>query len=136
MLLNLSCTRFEIYLQYYEVVTGGEKIGEWEYSDQYTDFHIVSCHNERDDSRWHVEPAVISFLPQEYVHVVVVRYQSGCTFGTTHGNWHIQGVFQYLHEAQAVEESINNDTISGWKPWKGYFERLESVDIVTLKVED
>ena len=70
-----------------------------------------------------------SILNCPNVFLVVVRYQSGNSFGTSHGNFHFFSVRATKEEALKDKEDIEQDKVSGYKPWKGYFEKLEDIEI-------
>lgn len=80
----------------------------------------------------------IDFDPKgmEHLYVVVVRYSSGSTFGSTHGHWYIVGAYKGYKEAEAVEVSISKNKYKGkrYKPWEGYFESLEGVTVERLDI--
>lgn len=72
---------------------------------------------------------------RQEVYVVVVRYSTGDSFGTTHGAWHLEGVYQNFDEADAVKNAILSDKSDDWAIWKGYFETLEYCEVVNMLVE-
>lgn len=77
----------------------------------------------------------VSFDPEEYigkpVYLVFVRYTTGDTFGCSIGNPHFAGCYIDEEKAIDIEKQINNNTYGGDKPWNGYFESLDSVEVVT-----
>lgn len=86
------------------------------------------------------ERVAVNFDPKKYVgkqvSLVVVKYQSGDTFGTSHGNVHFEGCYPTQKHAEAVARKIRHDSYEGYAPWKGYFERLEEVYIETMTLEE
>jgi hypothetical protein len=96
------------------------------------------------------------------IFLLVVRYQTGGTFGLTHGCWEIIGAYKTEDEAKKLGAIIEEDdrisklyerenrfkTIKlepppvrqyngsnrGYLPWVGYFERLEDVEIHRMTV--
>lgn len=86
------------------------------------------------------ETIKVDFDPSrsKHLYVVIVRYSSGGTFGTTHGNWHIQGAYKSYVKAEKVEIAISNSkgkyAEGNYNPWQGYFESLEKVTIERLDI--
>jgi hypothetical protein len=81
-----------------------------------------------------IEVEDLSILEKQYVYLVVVRYQTGDTFGTSHGNFKFYSV-------RGTEDEVIKDRADIEKPrgpndpyraWDGYFERLENVEIELL----
>ena len=69
--------------------------------------------------------------------MLVVRYEDGNTFGRCYGNWEIIGLYnnhENLDEIRNIRKSIENDTYTGSKPWKGYFARFTSVEAFALPI--
>lgn len=130
---------YKLYLAYDESESGGDVApgqegNNWpSYDDTHRSFYPRALHL---DSLSFCETIEVPFDPAQYnyLHLVVVRYTTGSTFGTIYGAWHVEGVYRDSEEAQEIVDSINKETYKGYKPWVGYFERLESVDIQTLQV--
>lgn len=128
----------KLYIKYWETRTGGEKINPdetWsDYEDEFIEFGITSVSTARDPQHWLYHEVDSDITEGEWAFVVLVRYESGCTFGRTLGNHYIQGVYKMRDDAQAVRDSIQDGSYCkqggySYKPWEGYFERLESVDV-------
>lgn len=64
----------------------------------------------------------------------MIRYQTGGTFATTHGAWHIVG----LSETRKGAEKLIKNALEGfgYKPWEGYFERFEDSEVHVLPIEN
>ncbi|KKL77081.1 hypothetical protein LCGC14_2038470 [marine sediment metagenome] len=91
---------------------------------------------------------IIDFNPEDIQHIymVVVRYESGDSFGRSYGNWKIVGVYKNVEDAQEILDKINYDEKHRYdedykkeyekefRDWDGYFERFENVDIEVLHV--
>jgi len=135
---------YSLFVDYYEMFSGGEicsgdEDASWpNYEPSHTEFKITSdafivCPNKIYTALVHC-----SFDPEEHIgkniYVVVVRYQTGDSFGTSHGRWEMEGGYLTKEEAAKVKESINDNTYEGYKSWKGYFEALEDVEIHELKI--
>lgn len=97
----------------------------------------------------------VSFEPVDgnIVYVVLVRYQSGDTFGTTYGNYEVMNVFDNPLDAQELAEAVDRDADKTdihdnidrlfefehngktyYKAWAGYFERYEGVEVHTVRI--
>lgn len=99
----------------------------------------------------------------EIVYLVVVRYTTGCTFGSVQGCWEIINAYKTQEEANAIANVIEEDDKaeklyehqykehqyngkpkpeelvlkykgSDYVPWRGYFEALEEVEIHPMVV--
>lgn len=134
-----------IFIKYEETKTGGEVCkGQEGYSwpdhePEYIDWRITDVTLTQPD--WNYEHREHDAKPGDTVHVVVVRYTTGCTFGTIHGYWHIEGVFGALEEAEkrvnAVYANLKNprDFEGPFEPWKGYFESFEDCYVESFEVQ-
>ena len=78
----------------------------------------------------------VDFDPEKYVNkelgMVVVRYSTGDTFGSTEGAWTIVGIFTDLVKAEKIAVDIENDNYGNNNAWQGYFESLECADVKYL----
>jgi len=134
----------KIYLYYNEDETGGNisegyEDSEWpSHEPLYRSFHVLGLSRTIKKNDW-IEQIEVDFDPKEVndVWVVIVRYQSGDSFGSSYGNWHIEGAYKAEGKAIFIKKSIENGTYKGWyKPWIGYFEGLESVEVVKMNLVD
>jgi hypothetical protein len=150
---------YKVYLTYSEHRSGGDIYeGQEEYDfpdreDSYIDFTPKGLFTKQ--GQWQ-ETIDVTFNPNKYVdkdiYLVVVRYETGDTFGCTYGAWSVTGAFSSLEEAELMRTIIEQDdekvydaaykehevewpNASSWPAWKGYFERLSSVEIycITLR---
>lgn len=135
----------KLAIHYSESRYGGAAINPedpWpDHEDEYTEFSLLSVRIYEPDPAnkwaWHQEVIEVDF-PVEVgstVHVVVVRYTTGGTFGRTLGAWSILGVYPDAEKANAVVKSVEDDTYPGYKCWQGYFESLESCDSHDMLVQ-
>jgi hypothetical protein len=136
----------ELYLTYNESRSGGYPLSEERWSDrepEHIDFDVRRLYLDRDNARtWQIETLEVDFDVSlgDAVYLVIVRYTDGDTFGYRSGNWHIEGVYKTIEEADEVRSAINKETYTheqsnhGWLPWVGYFEHLENVDVYPMVV--
>ncbi|MHA1794809.1 MAG: hypothetical protein ACTSUK_01760 [Promethearchaeota archaeon] len=131
--------KYEVYLTYESGTSGGEICDGQQDSDwpdrEDTCTMFVPKNIKLKAPEWS-ETIEIDFDPSklEYLYVVIVRYSSGDTFGSTLGNWHIAGAYANFAKAKKIENKINNDTYKGYTPWVGYFEALEGVTVEKLDI--
>lgn len=146
-----------LYLEYECPSTGGEVCAgdegsDWpNYEDTVIDFYLTKCVLDKDKADWSNAPIDVDFPVKrgDTVYVVVVRYGTGDSFSHTTGNHHIWGVFQTGEQAIAAEDEINreykaykgdknqyNNEKKDWeyRPWMGYFEHLEDIEITPMLV--
>lgn len=118
-----------------EISPGNEGKKHPEYEDTYVYFTPQKLVTEYPDIM-SVETIDTYFNPMvgDKVYLVIVRYSTGDTFGTTFGEWKIIGIFKTETESELVRFDIENGTYKGSKPWQGYFERLESVDVFPMTI--
>lgn len=74
--------------------------------------------------------------PGDNAYLVVVTYTTGGTFGS-HGAWTIPAIkadLQDAYTAQRLCYADNNQkrTNRMYRPWDGYFEHIDSVDVEPL----
>jgi len=85
-----------------------------------------------------VETVYCDFDPKEHIgdgiYLIVVRYETGNSFGRSPGQWYVEGVYNDSEEAIDIAKSIkdNKYTKEEYPVWKGYFETLEGVEIHKL----
>ena len=132
----------EVFMTYSQSEHGGEICAGQEndpwpsHEDNYFEFDPETLSTKAGS--W-VETIEVDFVPEDYVgkdvYVVVVRYSSGDTFGNSNGHWHVEGAYTDKDKAFEVEAQINNEKYEGYKPWVGYFEGLEHVEIHEFKLD-
>lgn len=136
---------YEIWLGYNELVKGGDPISDKDYSDctdKYTSIIWNNAAYFKDPNTWESEHVEIEFDPaqKEHVYAVIVYYESGDTFGHSYGNWCVDGVYATAGEAAKIIKNIQYDEdhngekkfkskYKKHKPWRGYFESLENIDL-------
>jgi hypothetical protein len=155
----------ELILTYRESTSGGEAINpedSWsDHEDEYIEFDALKVFLGREKTKeWRIEVLYPKFEVKvgDIIHLVVVRYQTGGTFGTSHGNWCIEAVVKTAEEGHAIEKLIWEDwnhykecsrkhgprkdykpiykgEQGEYKVWQGYFEGLEGVEVESFVVE-
>lgn len=133
----------KLYFHYEESSSGGETVAGQEgdawpdYEDANTHFELLKCTLEKKENSFSTETLSLSFLPEknEEVYVVLVRYSSGNTFGRHNGCWYLEGVYKEKEEANIIVKKILDKEYDGYVPWVGYFEYLESCDVIPMIVE-
>lgn len=69
----------------------------------------------------------------EKVHMAVVRYGDGDTFGYTKGHWSVEGIFLTLSEAEKALDAVEKETHNN-RAWHGYFASFEGTQIEIMTV--
>lgn len=124
-----------LYLEYDEFSEGGEPLddGEWcSYSDTIITWTLGKVFLNKKNAAWcrSEQKADFDVKKGDTVYVVVVKYSTGNTFGSSYGNGYIEGVYQYKGQASKVMEDIYGNRynkLGKYPPWIGYFESLEEV---------
>lgn len=134
---------YEVYLIYDSETWGGaicegNEDSAWpDYEPTYTSFTPKGLRLKAPN--WS-ETIKVDFDPSrsKHLYLVIVRYSSGSTFGTTHGHWHIEGAYKGYAKAEKVEIAISKGqgkyAEKNCNPWQGYFESLEEVTIERLDI--
>lgn len=107
------------------------------YSTEY-DYKLIKASIHVPKSPYHeVCDVDYKIIPQR-VYVVLIRYSSGDTFGTSTGHGHIEKVCINEKDAQKIAQEIRDDKYSSDnknQPWVGFFETLEGVEVITLPIQ-
>jgi hypothetical protein len=136
----------KLFLQYTESRSGGgisdgQEDEDWPSHDpEYTEIELGNLLlTERMTLNGDFIEA-INFDPIKYInkplYIIHVRYSTGNTFGRSNGWSAFPGCFASFEEASELEKQIRNKEYRGYCPWEGYFEYLESVDIVVKQLLD
>jgi len=134
----------DLYLTYKEWRTGGEPINpddRWtEYTEEYIDFAPLAIFSDREGADVFAHGLTDDEVKGEFDrgdigHLLVVRYSTGDTFSHTNGYWTIIGFYKNAKEAVEIKDKINDGSYEGYKPWVGYFESLEDVELHTMVVQ-
>jgi len=120
------------------------------YRDSHCNVQFESILSQMPHSSVHLE-VDFSPVPGMDVYLVVPRYSTGGTFGGETGRWEVHKICLTEEAARATKQAIYKeyDVYKADKlnpsrrrkdyesrPWMGYFERLETVEIHRMKVDD
>lgn len=130
----------EVYVDYKEIGSGREDRstgdGKWDFEwSEERDIDVRDVWLNREmASTWCVETMSCEgkVEPGDVLYLIVVRYSSGDTFGHGTGYYHFEKITKSAEEAVALRKSIEEGTHKGYKPWDGYFESLERVEMHKL----
>lgn len=128
-----------LYLEYTESETGGDPIDptdRWtSYTDRYREVTFIKLYREPPAGRFFYDSVELindELANLKELHLAVIRYSTGNTFGHTEGCWYIVGVAPTFDIAKMmIKEALEGD---GYKPWEGYFESYTDDEIHTLEV--
>jgi len=103
----------------------------------------LSEDNAKKEDLW-AEAVEVEFEPKvgSQVFMVVPRYSTGNTFGTSYGEYTIHGIYSTLDKAQSVVKFLETEYDCyreakinlSYRVWMGFFERLEEIQIEVLEV--
>ena len=125
----------------------GVQFGEWE--QQYDNDVTKVSRDSKLLNRYNFTACKVpdEVYDASYVYIVVVTYSTGDTFGNSSGNLAIAFITENPEEALKAKEVIETVTdgwteewckhpksVASYPRWQGYFERVESVNIVFLPV--
>ena len=129
-----------VYVLYDETRRGGDAVDpteEWSNrKDQQIEFRVIAIQtHEPHGQPYHKilrldEPV----KKNEPLHLVIVRFDSGDTFGRSYGNWHIEGGYADKRDADTVSGEIMDGKYPEDPPWSGYFNRVDHVEVVSMPV--
>jgi hypothetical protein len=149
----------KVYLDYSEYRTGGEPDDpgdRWtSHSDEYVEFTPTALRLKQSENSWINETIDVNFSPKldQEVTLVIVRYETGSTFGRIIGVWQIIGVFadrQNAEKARGLIAKYNSSNgckkfeekmakLTGHKyfypSWVGYFERFIETEIHSMRLQ-
>lgn len=109
-----------------------------ERSPKYTTLEIKGLYKEQPKDKFYcpsleVDPHI---LDCDVVFLVVVRFQTGDTFGTSHGEFHFYSVRSTEEETRVDIRDIKEAKKPGvYRPWDGYFERLEEIEVHQMPLQ-
>jgi len=139
-----------LYLGYTSTSSGGEPESEEPYSSRSPTYITVTFTSlSRESGTFFVHDIKVSdeVYEADEVFLVVVRYQDGNSFGTSHGNWDVFDAVATEDEAIKIAKSIEDGSLvkaveadqkkgiyHRYILWTGYFNSLEGVEIHSFKV--
>lgn len=130
-----------VYIEYTSYSEGGKPLTNERWADRADKITTLEVEN-----LYAVEPEHLFFkdsvevdpsvLECSEVYLVVVRYQTGDTFGKSLGNFHFYSVRKTEQEAiedrRVCEAPVKKGDYENYRPWDGYFERLQYVEIMKM----
>lgn len=136
----------KIYVEYESFTYGGDIIDpddRWSSrEDTIVRVDFKKLYRQPPTHRFFYDAVDISnpdMLKLDSLYLAVVRYSTGDTFGHTTGAWYIVGVAPTNAIAQLMLDEATvlskPGDYSSYKPWEGYFERLEHTEIHKLDLE-
>lgn len=135
---------YDLYMTYREYRSGGEALDpddRWtSYSDEYIDFTPTGIFAGRENAGVFAHGLASDEVKGEFErgdigYLLIVRYSTGDTFSHTNGYWTIIGFYKDAKEAVEIKDKINDGSYEGYKPWVGYFESLEDVELHTMVLQ-
>lgn len=137
-----------LYLVYDEHRSGGgiregEEDDPWpSREDEYIEVHFKALYRQPPSDRFFYDSFEVSdeVYNAEKVHMAVVRYGDGDTFGRSNGHWSVEGIFLTLSEAEKTLAELEKDagkpyTIGKYnKNWHGYFASFEGTQVEIMTV--
>ncbi len=133
-----------LYIEYDQFENGGDSIDpndRWSNrTDRVIEVNFIKLHRQQPAHRFFYDSIEINkdLAKIDKLYLCVVRYSTGDTFGRTTGEWYIVGVApNYQIASLMLQEAIipsKEGDYRNYKPWEGYFERLETTEIYELSV--
>lgn len=140
-----------LYFVYQEESSGGEicegqEDDDWpSYETTYSTINDLRLHsktmnhygnNSRFWSGYDQVPYDGNPLEDKLAYIVYVVYSSGGTFGSSSGNIKAIKAFKNKEDALKIMQDIKNggDGGLGYKPWEGFFESLERIEMDYLPI--
>ncbi len=138
-----------VYLSYEESDSGGEPMdGEsgpyCSREPEYREWKPISISSKNPDEIYLEEVLAADFIPDDmigkWIYLVVVRYETGNTFGRSYGHAQPIACYADMKSAEKMAKLISDDKYTQTEDfpycnWRGYFERLEDVEIHKMTVD-
>lgn len=139
-----------LYLVYDETRSGGgicagQENDPWpNREDEYIEVHFKALYRQPPSDRFFYDSFEVTeeVYNAEKVHMAVVRYGDGDTFGRSNGHWSVEGIFLTLAEAEETLAKLEEDagkpfTVGKYnKNWHGYFASFEGTQVEIMTVFD
>lgn len=136
----------ELYLEYSQhrrVIREADPEDGWDRGNTDTEYHFKGRFRSTPPSSYY-EIVAVDFEPVvgRFYHFVVAIYDTGDSFGwDKNGGIEAMEVFEDFNAAEEFHTFLESEEASGYTakfkgkeyhiPWKGYFERLSYIEIVT-----
>lgn len=122
----------KLYLLYDQTREGGDDTEDNEQiTTYYRSAHLLPPPRSRG---YHQSVEVSDVVGRcEQVWLALVLYTTGDSFSCSSGNPHVLGVFETADLAAAATEKAEQGGDRS-APWDGYFNSLDSTDVIPLKV--
>ena len=134
----------KIYVVFDESTEGGaicegEENSSWpSHEDNYVHVTFKALYRNPPTDRFFYDSFEVAdeLLQENALHLAVVRYFSGGTFGNTCGYFYIVGAFKTSTDAEvAIKKTLESKDPVNY-PWNGYFSGYEDDEIHVLNVFD
>ena len=129
----------KIYIEYSSSSDGGDPLTSERWSrrtDRRTTLDVKRLYKSEPTHLFFKDVLEVeaSVLECKVVFLVVVRYKDGDSFGDCYGNFHFYSIRATKKEAEADKAIIESPRGENddYRPWDGYFERLEEVEIYEM----
>lgn len=130
----------KLYLSYITTSEGGEPESDELYasrSDEYRQTTFLGVSREPSSFFAHDLEVSDSVYNSDEVHLVIVFYTDGDTFGTTHGYFNVWAVVADKEEAAKIVKDLERSPYSTdgpFRPWDGYFASIDGIQVMTFGV--
>lgn len=147
-----------LYLHYSQIETGGEvregELGPYACrEDSNREQIFYGLYTKKSENVYDYDTieykGSVKYLIGKEVYVVIVKYDTGDSFGKSNGHFYAEGVYHTEEEATEIASLINKSRNVGYdkespyrkktgryEPWRGYFERLNGAKIHIFKVRE
>jgi len=130
-----------LYLVYDQHESGGEickgdEDSAWpSHEDAHIDVRFKALYRNPPTDRFFYDSFEVSedIYKEPHLHMGVIRYADGGTFGRTCGYFHVVGFYKTSTEAaEAIQKALKAE--GTYKPWEGYFASFEDDQIEIMAV--
>lgn len=128
-----------LYIEYLTSDTGGvredSKDPYSQRSDRNIEVEFIKLYKQKPEHLFFCDSIEIQNEKMDTLYLAVIKYTTGDSFGKTTGMYEIIGVAPTAKIALVMLEEAVKPSNKGYKPWEGYFERIESKEVYELSVE-
>lgn len=137
--------KHRLYISYLETADEGKPKREEEgkkfpsYEPTYISLTILGVYCSRPINHFFIHEVEVNFQPApgQAIYLVVPRYTTGSTFGSTYGDFYFQKIFKQ-ENLQAMQAEIRLME-SGQHPdshrWQGFFSNLELIEVYFFEIK-